>query len=57
MSAVTTVALEHRSPLRSLGWAIPALVILLILPWVADQYQTILLAYGLVRARTRCSAC
>src|SRR4030095_1284964 len=48
MSAVTTVAMEHRSPLRSLGWAIPALVILVILPWVTDQYQTILLAYGLV---------
>src|SRR5262249_4544110 len=48
VSTVTTVALEHRSPLRSLTWAIPALVILLALPWVADQYQTILLAYGLV---------
>src|SRR4029453_7538245 len=48
MSAGTTVALEHRSPLRSLRWALPALVILVALPWVADQYQTILLAYGLV---------
>jgi branched-chain amino acid transport system permease protein len=48
MSPVTTVALEHRSPLRSLRWALPALVILVALPWVADQYQTILLAYGLV---------
>src|SRR4029453_11316516 len=48
MSAVTTVALEHRSPFRTLGWALPALVVLVALPWVADQYQTILLAYGLV---------
>ena len=37
----------HRSPLRSLGWALPALVILVILPWV-PPYQTILLSYGLV---------
>jgi branched-chain amino acid transport system permease protein len=44
---VVTVALEHRSPLRTLGWAIPALVILAAMPLVADQYQTILLAYGL----------
>lgn len=42
------LALEHRSPVRTLGWAIPALVILVALPWVADQYQTILLAYGLI---------
>jgi branched-chain amino acid transport system permease protein len=49
MSTVTTVIpLEHRSPLRTLGWAIPALVVLVALPWVTDQYQTILLAYGLV---------
>jgi branched-chain amino acid transport system permease protein len=48
MSVVTAAPMEHRSPLRSLGWALPALVILVILPWVTDQYQTILLAYGLV---------
>jgi branched-chain amino acid transport system permease protein len=49
MSTVTTtVAVEHRSPVRTLGWAVPALVILLVLPFVVDQYQTILLAYGLV---------
>ena len=47
MSTVT-VALEHRSPVRTLGWAVPALVILVALPFVADQYQTILLAYVLV---------
>ena len=50
MSVVTAAPMEHRSPLRSLGWALPALVILVILPWVTDQYQTILLAYGLVMA-------
>jgi hypothetical protein len=39
MSTVTTtIPLEHRSPLRTLGWAVPALVILVALPWVADQY-------------------
>src|SRR5256712_9299421 len=49
MSTVTTtVAVEPRSPVRTLGWAGPALVILLALPFVADQYQTILLAYGLI---------
>ena len=48
MSAVTTVTLEHRSPVRTLGWAAPALVVLLALPFVVGEYQTILLAYGLV---------
>ena len=48
MSAVTTVALEHRSPVRMLWWAAPVLALLLVLPFVADQYQTILLSYGLV---------
>src|SRR5205823_8875206 len=47
-TVTATVALEHRSPLRVLGWAIPLLVVLLVLPFVVDQYQTILLAYGLV---------
>jgi len=48
MSTVTTVLLEHRSPVRTLGWAAPALVVLLALPFVVGEYQTILLAYGLV---------
>jgi len=48
MSTVTTVLLEHRSPVRTLGWAVPALVVLLALPFVVGEYQTILLAYGLV---------
>ena len=49
MSTVTTtIPLEHRSPLRTLGWALPALVVLVALPWITEQYQTILLAYGLV---------
>ncbi|HEY2996630.1 MAG TPA: branched-chain amino acid ABC transporter permease [Methylomirabilota bacterium] len=49
MSTVTTtVVLEHRSPARVLGWAVPILAVLLVLPFVVDQYQTILLAYGLI---------
>jgi len=51
MSTVTAspaLALEHRSPVRLLVWALPALVVLLLLPMVVGQYQTILLAYGLV---------
>jgi len=36
--------------MRRLWYAVPVLVVLLVLPWVADQYQTILLAYGLVMA-------
>jgi branched-chain amino acid transport system permease protein len=46
--STASVALQQRSPVRTLGWALPALVILVALPLVADQYQTILLAYGLV---------
>src|SRR5438105_3186996 len=36
--------------MRRLWYAAPVLMVLLVLPWVADQYQTILLAYGLVMA-------
>ena len=46
--STAAVTLPHRSAVRSLGWGIPALVILVALPWVAGEYQTILLAYGLV---------
>ena len=46
--STASVALQQRSPVRTLGWALPALIILVALPLVADQYQTILLAYGLV---------
>ena len=50
MSTVTSVVVPVRSPMRRLWYAAPVLVVLLVLPWVADQYQTILLAYGLVMA-------
>jgi branched-chain amino acid transport system permease protein len=46
--STAAVALPHRSAARTLGWAVPAVVILVALPWVAGEYQTILLAYGLV---------
>jgi len=42
------VALETRSPARVFAWAIPIALALLVLPLVIDQYQTILLSYGLV---------
>ena len=50
MSTVSTVVVPVRSPMRRLWYAVPVLVVLLVLPWVADQYQTILLSYGLVMA-------
>ena len=50
MSTVTTVVIPTRSPMRRLWYGAPVLVVLLMLPWVVDQYQTILLAYGLVMA-------
>jgi branched-chain amino acid transport system permease protein len=39
---------EARWPARVLSWALPVAVLLLVLPFVIDQYQTILLAYGLI---------
>jgi branched-chain amino acid transport system permease protein len=49
---MTTVPLAHerRSPLKIIAWAVPIAVVLLVLPWLIDPYQTILLAYGLVMA-------
>ena len=44
------VPLETPSPARVLVSAVPIAVALLIVPFVLDQYQTILLAYGLVMA-------
>jgi branched-chain amino acid transport system permease protein len=49
MNAVDA-ALAARSPQRALIWAVPALVLLAAVPWVLDQYQAILLAYGLIMA-------
>ena len=47
MSTVS-VALAHRSTVRTLGWGILALLALTAVPWIFGEYQTILLAYGLV---------
>jgi branched-chain amino acid transport system permease protein len=49
MSTVA-VALEARSPAKLLVWVAPIVVVLLVYPWVATQYQAMLLAYGLVMA-------
>ena len=49
MSSVA-VPLDVRSPARVLLFAAPIALVLLALPYVLDQYQTILLAYGLVMA-------
>jgi branched-chain amino acid transport system permease protein len=49
MSTVA-VPLETRSPARVLAWAVPVAAALVLVPFVLDQYQTILLAYGLVMA-------
>jgi branched-chain amino acid transport system permease protein len=35
---------------KTLAWAAPITVLLLVLPWAIDPYQTILLSYGLVMA-------
>jgi branched-chain amino acid transport system permease protein len=37
-------------PKTTLRWALPVLVVLLVLPMVVESYQTILLSYGLVMA-------
>src|SRR6185503_3452450 len=44
------VALETRHPARVLVYALPIALGLVAVPFVLDQYQTILLAYGLVMA-------
>ena len=41
---------RRRSPFKAALWAIPITVILIAVPWVVDEYQTILLAYGLAMA-------
>jgi branched-chain amino acid transport system permease protein len=35
---------------KTLAWAAPITLLLLVLPWIVDPYQTILLSYGLVMA-------
>jgi branched-chain amino acid transport system permease protein len=50
MSAVA-VTVAPRKPLRAaVPWALPAALVLLAMPYVVPEYQTILLAYGLVMA-------
>jgi branched-chain amino acid transport system permease protein len=44
------LALETRSPARALVSAVPIALALVVVPFVLDQYQTILLSYGLVMA-------
>ena len=43
-------AFQTRSPLRILVWAAPIAVLLVVVPWAVEPYQSILLAYGLVMA-------
>jgi branched-chain amino acid transport system permease protein len=39
-----------RSPVKVLRWAVPVGVLLIVLPWLVDPYQTQQLAYGLTYA-------
>ena len=41
---------QTRSPLRIVVWAVPIAVLLALLPYAVDPYQTILLGYGLTYA-------
>src|SRR5215510_3272826 len=38
------------SPLRSLAYAVPVVIVLLMLPYIVTPYQTILMSYGLIMA-------
>jgi branched-chain amino acid transport system permease protein len=38
------------SPLRSLAYAVPVALVLLVLPYIVTPYQTILMSYGLIMA-------
>jgi branched-chain amino acid transport system permease protein len=38
------------SPRRVMRWAVPAVIALVLLPFVVPPYQTVLLSYGLVFA-------
>src|SRR5262249_36825503 len=46
----TPMAPSPLPPSRTLRWILPALIILIILPWVVEPYQTTLFSYGLVMA-------
>jgi branched-chain amino acid transport system permease protein len=43
-------AAAAESPLRSLAYAVPVVIILLMLPYVVTPYQRILMSYGLIMA-------
>jgi branched-chain amino acid transport system permease protein len=44
------IALGAASPARALRWAVPAVAVLLLVPWVLGEFVTIQLAYGLIMA-------
>jgi len=50
MTTVPLTTFQKRSPLKVVVWAVPIALLLLVLPWAVDPYQTILVAYGLVMA-------
>jgi branched-chain amino acid transport system permease protein len=50
MSTVAVTTVQTRSQVKDLAWALPIAVALAALPFVVDQYQSILLAYGLIMA-------
>ncbi|MGH7356520.1 MAG: branched-chain amino acid ABC transporter permease [Candidatus Rokuibacteriota bacterium] len=49
MSSVAA-ALHAARPGRMLRWAVPVAVLLVVMPWVASEFVTLQLAYGLVMA-------
>jgi branched-chain amino acid transport system permease protein len=50
MSTVAVPLARRSARNTAAAWAVPIAVVLLVVPYVAAQYQTILLAYGLVMA-------
>jgi len=50
MSTVAVPLVRRSARNTAAAWAVPIAVVLLAVPYVAPQYQTILLAYGLVMA-------
>lgn len=52
MTTATTVPAVLQAPkiLKGAIWAVPILIVLVVAPWVLDEYRTIELAYGLVFA-------
>ena len=50
MTTLPLTAFQKRSPLKAVIWAVPLALLLVVLPWAVDPYQTLLVAYGLVMA-------